>query len=173
MPYFIIVSIIFVINCSNLQVIPEPTLDSMTVKSESFCPTWNWHPICIDSKPNSFHFRGTINNTTSERRIYMDYYLDSFDTDIPVGVSLKINGTYYVLKKNLTDYSDALKLRSEISEDIVKLISSTNEPISLSYSNRKSSMNFDFSNSETEKVKNNLKSVVDKLNSIQKMKVIR
>jgi glutamate mutase epsilon subunit len=66
-----------------------------------------------------------------------------------------------------------MKLRSELSEEMIKNLSNTNQPISLSYSNRKSSTNFDFTNSETEKIKNNLRDVVEKINSIQKLKIIR
>ena len=127
-----------IMSCSSLQVIPEPTLDLVSVKSSSFCPTWNWHPFCVETKPNSIFFTGTLNNSTSEKRYFLEYFQDSFDTDIPIGVSLKIDGTYYVLKKVSTEYS-----------------------------------NFDFTMSETEKIKNNLKDMVDKINSIQKLKIIR
>ena len=99
--------------------------------------------------------------------------MDSFDTDIPIGISLKIDGTYFVLKKVSTEYSNSMKLRSELSEDMIKNISSTNQTISLSYSNRKSSLNFDLSTSETEKLKSNLRDVVEKINSMQKLKIIR
>jgi hypothetical protein len=162
-----------VMSCSSLQVIPEPTLDLVSVKSSSFCPTWNWHPFCVETKPNSIFFTGTLNNSTSEKRYYLDYFQDSFDTDIPIGISLKIDGTYYVLKKISTEYSYSMKLRSEISEEMIKILSNTNQPISLSYSNRKSSLNFDLTMSETEKVKNNLREVVEKINSMQKLKIIR
>jgi hypothetical protein len=162
-----------VMSCSSLEVIPEPTLDLVSVKSSSFCPTWNWHPFCVEAKPNSIFFTGTLNNSTSEKRYYLDYFLDSFDTDIPIGISLKIDGTYFVLKKVSTEYSNSMKLRSELSEDMIKNISSTNQTISLSYSNRKSSLNFDLSTSETEKLKSNLRDVVEKINSMQKLKIIR
>jgi hypothetical protein len=66
-----------------------------------------------------------------------------------------------------------MKLRSELSEEMIKNINNTNQPISLSYSNRKSSINFDFTMSETEKIKNNLRDMVEKINSIQKLKIIR
>ncbi len=173
MHYLFLVLSLFFIHCSTLQVVPEPTLDLITVKSKSYCPTWNWHPFCLESKPNSFYFRGVYQNSNGEKKYFIDYYIDSFDTDLPVGLSIKIDGTYYILKKTLTDYSEALKLRSEIPDDLVKLIGSTKENISLSYSNRKSTINFDFNSSESDAIKNNLKSTIDTINNIQKMKIIR
>ncbi len=161
------------VSCSSLQVIPEPTLDMISVKSSSFCPTWNWHPFCVESKPNSIYFMGTLQNSTSEKKYYVDYYLDSFDTDLPVGFSFKIDGTYYILKRVSTDYADSLKLRSELSDDIIKLLSSTNQPVSISYSNRKATLNFDLSMRETEKVKMKLRDVVEKIQSSSKLKIIR
>jgi hypothetical protein len=173
MYYLFLVLTLFLVNCSSLQVVPEPTLDLISVKSKSYCPTWNWHPFCVETKPNSFYFRGVYQNSIGEKRYYIDYYIDSFDTDLPVGISLKVDGTYYILKKTLTDYSEALKLRSELPDDLIKLIGSTKENISLSYSNRKSTINFDFSNSETETIKNNLKTTIETVNNIQKLKIIK
>lgn len=171
MRILLFIILIFQINCNSSQVNLEPNLDSISVRSETFCPTWNWHPFCVESKPNSIVFIGVLNNTTGDRRYFIDYYLDSFDTDIPVGLSLRIEGTFYNLKKVATEYSEALKLRSEISEEVGRLLVSGNQPIVISYSNRKKTMNFELNESETNSIRKKYQSVRDTLGSQERMKI--
>jgi hypothetical protein len=161
------------IHCSSFDVIPEPTLNQTTVKSSTVCLTWNWHPFCMEGKPNSLVVRGILNNGSSEKKFYLEYYLDSFDTDLPVGVSLKVDGVYYNLRKAATDYADTLKITSEVSEDALSKLKATKNPISLSYSNRKNTLNFDLSSGDSQKLIDNLNDVVTKLNSLQKLKIVK
>ncbi|MCB1177889.1 MAG: hypothetical protein KDK36_09950 [Leptospiraceae bacterium] len=170
---FSILLLFFLANCHSLEVIPEPNLTQFTIKSKPICLKWNWHPFCLETKPNSLTIRGILENSNLEHKIYLDYYLDSYDSDIPVGVSLLIDGTYYNLRKAGTEYTDTLKIRSEISEDIVKKIQKTKKTISMSYSNRKETLNFEFSSGETDDFKNYLKEVTDKIKSLKKMKIVQ
>ncbi len=166
-------SISFFTQCHSMEVIPEPNLSQYTVKSAPVCLKWNWHPFCLESKPNSLIVRSTLNNTTGDYRYFLDYYLDSFDSDIPIGISLKIDGTYYNLKKTQTDYTDTLKITSELTEEVVAKLIATKKTVLLSYSNRKVTLNFDLSSSDTETLQSYVKEVTEKTTSLQKMKIVR
>lgn len=168
-----LIFLFFQVNCNSYQVILEPNLDSISVKSDTFCPTWNWHPFCLEAKPNSIVFSGSMNNSTGEKRYFLEYYLDSFDTDIPIGLSVRLEGIYYNLKKVSTDYSEALKLRSEISEDVAKLFLSSSQSIVISYSNRKRTINFELSEKDSKTIRGNFQSVRDALSSQQRMKIAK
>jgi hypothetical protein len=117
--------------------------------------------------------RSTLNNTSGDYKYFLDYYLDSFDSDIPIGVSLKIDGIYYNLKKTQTDYTDTLKISSELTEEVATKIISTKKTILLSYSNRKVTLNFDLSSSDTETLQSYVKEVTQKTTSLQKMKIVK
>lgn len=167
------ISFSFLIQCHSMEVIPEPNLNQYTVKSPPVCLKWNWHPFCLESKPNSLMVRSTLNNTSGDYKYFLDYYLDSFDSDIPIGVSLKIDGIYYNLKKTQTDYTDTLKISSELTEEVATKIISTKKTILLSYSNRKVTLNFDLSSSDTETLQSYVKEVTQKTTSLQKMKIVK
>lgn len=143
------------------------------MKSEPVCPTWNWHPFCLNSKPNSVNLYGVLNNTSGEKKYFLDYYLDSFDTDIPVGISLKLNNAYYVLRKTHTDYTDAIKIRSELGEDLVKAISENQSDLVLSYSSRVDTINLEFSKRQSENFRSSMLDVVKQIESLEKMKIIK
>jgi hypothetical protein len=172
--YFLNVTfLVLVLGCSSLEVIPEPNLNQITVKSEPLCLSWNWHPFCVVSKPNSIQLIGVFNNSTLEKKYFLDYYLDSFDTDLPVGVSLKVDGVYYNLRKSATDYVDTLKISSELSEEVVTKLKATKNSISLSYSSRKNTLNFDFSSRQTDKFIQDLTELTNKTTNLQKLKIVK
>ncbi|MCX7998956.1 MAG: hypothetical protein N3A69_08405 [Leptospiraceae bacterium] len=161
------------IRCSSFEVIPEPNLTQITVKSKTVCLTWNWHPFCVDTKPNSLMIKGVLNNNTGEKKYYLEYYTDTFDTDLPVGVSLKIDGVYYNLRKVFTEYTETLKVTSELTEDVVNKLINTKNNISLSYSNRRSTLNFDLSSGKTSSLIDNMKDVQKKVLSLEKLKIVQ
>lgn len=104
---FFLSFLFFVINCNSLQVIPEPNLEQVTVKSETICTEFTWYwPFCTRGKAKSLMIKGVYNNLTGDKKYYLDYHLDMLDTDLPVGLSINIDGTYYNLKKVSTDYTD-------------------------------------------------------------------
>jgi hypothetical protein len=171
--FILFLYMIFIIDCRTIEVIPEPTLGQISVESPNVCLKWNWHPFCVESKPNSINIVGIISNSTLEKKYYLDYYIDSFDADIPVGISLRVGPVYYQLKKIHTDYTDILKIRSELPLDFVDLLIKSNDSMMLSYSNRKDTMNIDFSDRHAESFRNSIKEVVSKVNSLEKMNIVK
>lgn len=161
------------IRCSSLEVIPEPNLTQITVKSQTVCLTWNWHPFCVDTKPNSLMIKGVLNNNTGERKYYLEYYTDTFDTDLPVGVSLKIDGVYYNLRKVFTEYTETLKVTSELNEEVVKKLLNTKNNLSLSYSNRRNTLNFELSSRKSTSLIENLRDVQKQLLSLERLKIVQ
>jgi hypothetical protein len=166
---------IFTVHCSSITVIPEPNLEQYTVKSSTVCFSFRWYApfFCWDAQPNSILLKGIYNNNSGEKKYYLDYYLDNFDTDFPVGVSLKIDGTFYNLRKVQTDYSDTLRIRSEINEELIGKLKSYSGNLLLSYSNRSTTTNYELSSGESESILKNAKEVFDKLSSVSKMKIVK
>lgn len=165
--------LLVLLNCSSFEVIPEPNLTQITVKSKSVCLTWNWHPFCVDSKPNSLMIKGVFNNNTGEKKYYLEYYTDSFDTDLPVGVSLKVDGIYYNLKKVFTEYTETLKVTSELNEEVINKLLNTKNNLHLSYSNRKQTFNFELSSGKSNSLIENMKDVQKKTLSLEKLKIVQ
>lgn len=165
--------LLLIIKCSSFEVIPEPNLTQTTVKSQSVCLTWNWHPFCVDTKPNSLIIKGILNNNTGEKKYYLEYYTDSFDTDLPVGVSLKIDGVYYNLRKAITEYTDTLKITSELNDEVISKLLNTKNNLSLSYSNRRNTFNFELSSGKSAKLVENMREVQKKLLSLEKLKIVQ
>lgn len=172
---FIVLFLLFILTqCTSKQIIPEPSLEQVTFKSSTVCPvvSW-WWPFCSDGKANSLQIRAIYNNQTGDKKYILDYYLDSFDTDLPVGVSLGIDGTYYNLKKIATDYAEILKLSSELSPEVMTKLNSSSSKILMSYSNRKNTLNFTLSESSSNSLRNNLKDVTKSVNAQDKLRIVK
>ncbi len=165
---------ILLLSCNSLQVIPEPNLDQVTVKSETICTEFTWYwPFCTKGKAKSLMIKGIYNNSTGDKKFLLDYHLDMLDTDLPVGLSLYLDGTYYNLKKVSTDYTDIVKLESELSAEVITKIKETKKNFILSYSNRKDTYNFALSEGETNAFTNQLNEVIKKITTQEKMKIVK
>lgn len=171
--YLIIIIPFVLLSCSSFEVIPEPNLTQITVKSKTVCLTWNWHPFCVDTKPNSLMIKGILNNNTGEKKYYLEYYTDSFDTDLPVGVSLKVDGVYYNLRKVFTDYTETLKVTSELNDEVINKLLNTKNNLHLSYSNRRYTFNFELSSSKSSSLIENMREVQKKVLSLEKLKIVQ
>ncbi|HMV42538.1 MAG TPA: hypothetical protein PK079_21440 [Leptospiraceae bacterium] len=173
---FIFVYIFFTLilfQCSSVQVIPEPNLDQVTVKSEPVCTVFTWYwPFCTQGRAKSFLIKGIYNNSTGEKKYFLDYHLDMLDTDLPVGISVYLDGVYYNLKKVSTDYSDILKIESEINLDLISKMNSAKNNFSFSYSNRKETHNFTLSSGDTKDFLKQLNDVVKRINAQEKLKIV-
>ncbi|MDX1959451.1 MAG: hypothetical protein SFU98_12810 [Leptospiraceae bacterium] len=166
---------LFAIGCSSTNTIPEPNFEQTTVQSEPTCLSWKWYSpfFCYSGKANSVELRGTVSNNTGDKQFFLDYFLDSFDTDFPVGVAIKIDSTYYLLRKSQTDFSNTLLIRSEMSDEVISKLKGSSSSILLSYSNRSHTYNYQLSSGEAESLRKNAREVFDKLNSASKMKIVK
>ena len=170
---FFLSFLFFVINCNSLQVIPEPNLEQVTVKSETICTEFTWYwPFCTRGKAKSLMIKGVYNNLTGDKKYYLDYHLDMLDSDLPVGLSINIDGTYYNLKKVSTDYTDIVKLESEISSEVISKVNSAKNNFMLSYSNRKDTHNFTLSSGDTKEFAKQLNEVIKRIVAQEKLKIV-
>lgn len=169
--YLLFVFVLF--QCTSIQVIPEPNLNQVTVKSEPICTAFTWYwPFCTNGKAKSFLIKGIYNNLNAEKKFFLDYHLDMLDTDLPVGISVNIDGVYYNLKKVSTDYSEILKIESELNSDVISKMNSAKNNLSFSYSNRKDTFNFALSSGETKEFIKQLGEVVKRTNAQEKLKIV-
>lgn len=167
-------TLFFLLNCNSLQVIPEPNLDQVTVKSETICTEFTWYwPFCTKGRAKSLMLKGIYNNSTGDKKYFLDYHLDMLDTDLPVGLSLNLDGTYYNLKKVSTDYTDILKLESELTPEVISKINSAKSSFAFSYSNRKDTLNFTLSPGETRDFRTQLNEVVKKITAQEKLRIVK
>lgn len=174
MRYLLSLILIQFIHCSSTDLVQEPTLDQSTVQSETVCTEFVWYmPFCTKNKPKSVLFKGVFQNTSLEKKYYIDYVLDNSDIDIPVGLSIQIDGTFYNLKKMATDYVDVFKITSEISEEVLnKLVSSRNNFV-ISYSSRRDTFNYKLSDSKSKQLADQADFVLKKMKSVGKMKIMK
>jgi hypothetical protein len=164
----------FLISCNSFQVIPEPNLEQVTVKSETVCTEVPWYsPFCTKGKSRSLMIKGVYNNLTGDKKYYLDYYLDILDTDLPVGLSLNLDGTYYNLKKMSTDYTDILSIESELNPEVISKINAVKNDILISYSNRKNTLNFALSAGDTKKFLTQLNEVTKRIAAQEKLKIVK
>lgn len=112
---------------------PEPALEQVLFNSDSLCP--GFHLFCSVGDAKSLSFRGVFKNTTSEKSIFLDYYFSSFEVGFPVGVSLRLDGTWFNLRKAGTDYSDSFRISSFVPAEIADKIVHAKE-ITFSFSSR-------------------------------------
>lgn len=172
---FILIGVLFFLNgCAGIQVVPEPNLEQVTVYSETICSETPWYsPFCTKGKSRSFMIKGIYNNSNGDKKYYLDYYLDLLDTDLPVGLSLYLNGTYYNLKKMSTDYSDILNIESELSSEVISKLNSVKSEIQISYSNRRNTTNFYLSSSDSKKLISQINEVIKKISDQEKLKIVK
>ncbi len=161
---------VFFYSCASLQIIKEPLLERTTVKSEPQC--FSLFTFCRVGAPNSVLIKGFVENSSGNKSYFLEYYLSSFESDLPIGVSLKIDENYYNLKKASTEYSDYVMVESVLSPEILdKVLQSKN--LSLSYSNRKDTLNIEFSNRARKKFQINIQKIKEALFSAEKLNIIK
>lgn len=170
---FIYLFFAILIRCSSVDVIPEPTIDQISVESESVCIAYSLslNPFCYRGKPNSLLVTGVMENKTLKKFMYIDYFLDSYDVGLPVGVSLKVDNDYYKLKKVATDYTSTLKVKSEISNKVIDRILSA-KSIMVSYSNNTETKNIELSSGDRKDLVEQIKEVQTKLNKQSRMSIL-
>jgi hypothetical protein len=152
---------------SSLEVIPEPVVDQISVSSPEIClDSYVW---IISANP-CLSLKGEKDNTRLNSRIRLIYEVDRFDVEFPVGLSLKLDNTYYNLIRVGTEYGSSLQLVSELPEGLVPTILGAKE-ISISYTNRKDTFNTKLSSSQAEKFKEYLKNIREALDKEPKLQI--
>ncbi|EKP12198.1 hypothetical protein LEP1GSC103_1608 [Leptospira borgpetersenii serovar Javanica str. UI 09931] len=160
------------IGCSSgdsIRRTPEPALEQVLFNSDSFCP--GFHLFCFDGDTRSLSFRGVFKNSTSEKSIFLDYYLSSFEVSFPIGVSLKLDGDWFNLRKVGTDYSDSVRISSFVPTEVADKIIHAKE-IAFSFSSREKTINRFFSPVETAKFQFLLKSLREKLDTQSNLNIL-
>ncbi|EKO78617.1 MULTISPECIES: hypothetical protein [Leptospira] len=148
---------------------PEPALEQVLFNSDSLCP--GFHLFCSVGDAKSLSFRGVFKNTTSEKSIFLDYYFSSFEVGFPVGVSLRLDGTWFNLRKAGTDYSDSFRISSFVPAEIADKIVHAKE-ITFSFSSREKTTNQFLSSKETTELQFLLKSLREKLDTQSKLNIL-
>ncbi|EPE86227.1 hypothetical protein [Leptospira noguchii] len=159
------------IGCSRdlIRYTPEPALEQVVFHSESFC--YGFHFFCSEGDSKSLNFRGVFKNLNSEKTIFLDYYLSSFEVSFPIGVSLRLDGTWFNLRKVGTEYSDSVKISSTVSAEVADKILQTKEII-FSFSSREKTANQNLSHTETAKFQLLLKTLKERLNTQSKLNIL-
>ncbi|XDD51997.1 hypothetical protein AB3N59_10465 [Leptospira sp. WS92.C1] len=159
------------ISCSSTSVrqIPEPALEQVLFTTDSLCP--GFHIFCFSGDTKSIGFRGIYKNSNSEKNLYLEYYLSSFEVSFPIGVSLKLDGTWFNLRKTGTDYSESMRISSLIPADIVDKILNAKE-ITFSFSSRDKTANHLFSQGEKDRFQFLLKTLREKLDTQAKLNIL-
>lgn len=119
----------------------------------------------------SLNFKGIFKNLGFEKTIFLDYYLSSFEVSFPIGVSLRLDGTWFNLRKVGTEYSDSVKISSSISAEASDKILQAKEII-FSFSSREKTTNQLLSHSETAKFQLLLKTLKEQLNAQTKLNIL-
>lgn len=159
------------IGCSGdlIRHTPEPALEQVVFHSESVC--YGFHFFCSEGDAKSLNFRGIFKNLSFEKTIFLDYYLSSFEVSFPIGVSLRLDGTWFNLRKVGTEYSDSVKISSSISTEVADKILQAKEII-FSFSSREKITNQIFSRAETAKFQLLLKTLKERLNAQSKLNIL-
>jgi hypothetical protein len=174
MRYILSLILIQFLFCTSHDLVQEPTLDQTTIQSATICTEFIWYsPFCSKNKPKSVSFKGIYQNTSNEKKYYIDYVLDNSDIDIPVGLSIQIDGTFYNLKKMATDYVDIFKITSEIPEEILNKIVNSKNHFVISYSSRRDTFNYSLSDSKSKDLANEAEHILKKMKSVSKMKIMK
>ncbi|MCE9502007.1 MAG: hypothetical protein K8R21_16115 [Leptospira sp.] len=171
--FFLFFAILLSGSCTSLQVIQEPNLGRIVVRTQSICfslfaPFYT--PWCFECKPNSILLKGIMENSSGTRTLFLEYYLKTFETELPVGVSLKLDNQYFILKKTETSYGENLKIVSELAPELIPKIESAGTVL-LSYSSRSETLNIEFSSGERKNFLNFLKGLNEKISSLDKMNI--
>ncbi|WP_427854349.1 hypothetical protein [Leptospira tipperaryensis] len=169
---FIFCVILFTgISCSSTSVLqtPEPALEQVLFHSEPLCP--GFHLFCSQGDTKSMNFRGVFKNSSGEKSLFLDYYLSSFEVSFPIGVSLKLDGTWYNLRKVGTDYSDSMRISSLIPTELVDRILNAKE-ITFSFSSREKTTNQLFSSGDASRFQTLLKNIREKVDTQSKLNIL-
>lgn len=168
--YFVFL-ILLLIDCgSAIKVTPEPVLNRVRFNSKTICPGFSIY--CSENATGGLVLSSYKNEGNGERKVYLTYNLSQFDSEIPVGFSLKINGTYYLLNKFSTEYGESNRITSEIPDSLLGEIQNA-KSMGYSFSNRKHTINEEFSEGVMNQIKSillTLKESVDKENKLQIVK---
>jgi hypothetical protein len=116
------------------------------------------------------YFKGERDNTTGNVQYYLLYEMGTFEVDLPIGVSLKLGEIWYNLKKANTDYSDTIVVSSSIPTEVLPKIGESKK-ISISYTNRKGTMNFELRDSSVNKFQTSLSKLIRALESEPKLNI--
>ncbi|EMY76065.1 putative lipoprotein [Leptospira weilii serovar Ranarum str. ICFT] len=159
------------IGCSGdtIRQTPEPALEQVLFHSAPLCP--GFYLFCSFGDTKSLNFRGVFKNLNSEKTIYLDYYPSSFEASFPIGVSIKLDGTWFNLRKTGTDYSDSIRITSSVPTDVADKIAQTKE-ITFSFSSREKTTNQLLSSGEVAKFQFLLKSLREKLDAQSKLNIL-
>lgn len=152
-----------------LVIVPEPVVDQVSVKSPEIClDSILW---IFDRNP-CLEIKGVRDNTTLQKRLMLVYKLSSFDVEFPMGLSLSIDGEFYNLTKISTEYGDTLEMVSDLPISLTQSIAKA-KSITVSYTNRKHTINTDLSSREISKFNDYLKEIQDLLKKEPKLKIKR
>lgn len=148
------------------KVTPEPTLEQSSAISEEIC----LDRLLFISKRPCVYFKGERDNATGNVQYYLLYEMGTFEVDLPIGVSLKLGEIWYNLKKANTDYSDTIVVSSSIPTEVLPKIGESKK-ISISYTNRKGTMNFELRDSSVNKFQTSLSKLIRALESEPKLNI--
>ncbi len=159
------------IGCSKdlIRYTPEPALEQVVFHSESLC--YGFHFFCSEGDAKSLNFKGIFKNLSFEKTIFLSKYLSSFEVSFPIGVSLRLDGTWFNLRKVGTEYSDSVKISSSISAEASDKILQAKEII-FSFSSSEKTTNQLLSHSETAKFQLLLKTLKERLNAQTKLNIL-
>lgn len=171
---FLGISLIVLVSCQSFEVIPEPVLHRTMVISEATCLNFKWwNPLswfCYAEKPMSLSIRASVDNENQQIAYFLDYFVDDFELDLPIGVSIKLDNTYYNLKKSSIDYVETIKITNKISADILQLATRA-KSITFNYTNRNRSYDIELSKGTRDELAIAIKELIKQAKSIQKMTI--
>ncbi|RHX94003.1 hypothetical protein DLM76_13595 [Leptospira yasudae] len=164
-------AVVWGIACSSesIRQTPEPALEQVLFHSDPLCP--GFHVFCSQGDTKSLTFRGVYKNPNGEKTVYLDYFLSSFEVSFPIGVSLKLDGTWFNLRKVGTDYSDSMRISSLVPADVSEKILAAKE-ITFSFSSREKTTNQLLSKGEIARLQSLLKSLREKLDAQAKLNIL-
>lgn len=168
---FAFLFIVLFSSCRSKDYVAEPAIHQYTFHSDALCIA-KWTLFCYQSKPGSLLFRGVTENSSGEKKYFLDYYMDSFDTDFPVGVSLKLGDTFYNLRRAQTEYGDVLQISSEVTNEVIEKILSADGPIVLSYSSRRNTENRELTSGDSARFKSEVKRIHDLNTAAGQLKIV-
>ncbi|TGL56746.1 hypothetical protein EHQ59_00505 [Leptospira kemamanensis] len=159
------------VSCSGTKafvVTPEPTLEQQTAISKDICmQKYLW---VFSGKKPCVYFKAERDNGTGAVTYFLMYEIGTFDVDIPIGVSLKLGETWYNLKKTNTDYSDTIVVTSALTQEILPKIGE-NQNITISYTNRRETINYQLTASQTSSFQTNLSKLIRVIESEPKLNI--
>ncbi|PKA03750.1 hypothetical protein [Leptospira ellisii] len=154
---------------AGVRQVPEPALEQVLFGTDPICP--GFHLWCSAGDPKSVSFRGIYKNANGEKILYLEYFLSSFEVSFPIGVSLKLDGTWFNLRKVGTDYSESMRISSLLPIEVADKIQNAKE-VTLSFSSREKTTNQLLSSGEKNQLQQSLKSLREKLDAQAKLNIL-